>query len=183
MFSKLFWVNSSGVFHLCNWITFRPSLFMENKNTDPWYFISHSYNYNYKELNIEMKKWTHMNNKVFMIILQERSAVITTYAICGFSSLGTLAMLIPMWGTVSKRSSEHLTSMLIRIYINSNFACFLTACVAGMNLLIWTCVLREISLSIMQHGPGRQPYAGNSTDNTSNSCAFTTLKGDGDREE
>ena len=64
-------------------------------------------------------------------VFQERSAALTTYAICGFSSLGTLGMMVGVWAAVDKKRARDAASMLPRVYINTNLACFLTACVAG----------------------------------------------------
>ena len=68
---------------------------------------------------------------------QERSAALTTYAICGFSSVGTLMMFIGVWRTVNAGSdTTRVATAIPRVYMNTNIACFITACVAGEIFLL-----------------------------------------------
>ena len=69
-------------------------------------------------------------NFVFSLF-QEKTVALTTYAICGFSSLGTFAIFVGVWTVISKGKVSNLSSMVVRSYFNTNIACFMTACVAG----------------------------------------------------
>lgn len=65
------------------------------------------------------------------LYFQDKTSALTTYAICGFSSFGTLAMFVGVWSTVDPNRVKQVGAMLPRVYMNTNLACFLTACVAG----------------------------------------------------
>jgi len=64
--------------------------------------------------------------------LTERASMLTTYAICGFSSLGTLAIFLGVWASVISSRSREISRLMPRVYLNTNLSCFLTACIAGL---------------------------------------------------
>jgi len=64
--------------------------------------------------------------------ITERASMLTTYAICGFSSFGTLATFLGVWASVVPERRAEIAAILPRVYLNTNIACFLTACVAGV---------------------------------------------------
>jgi len=64
--------------------------------------------------------------------LSERASMLTTYAICGFSSFGTMAIFVGVWATIVPSRASELASLMPRVYMNTNISCFLTACVAGL---------------------------------------------------
>ncbi|XP_046568403.1 solute carrier family 28 member 3-like isoform X1 [Haliotis rubra] len=64
-------------------------------------------------------------------IMLKRSQVIATYALCGFSNLGSMGIQIGGLGAMAPSRSGDLTQLALRAMIAGNVACFLTACIAG----------------------------------------------------
>ncbi|XP_071108417.1 solute carrier family 28 member 3-like [Haliotis cracherodii] len=65
-------------------------------------------------------------------IMLPRSQVIATYALCGFSNLGSMGIQIGALGAMAPSRSGDLTHLALRAMIAGNVACFLTACIAGL---------------------------------------------------
>jgi len=66
--------------------------------------------------------------------LQQRSAVIASYALCGFANFGSLAILLGgISGIVPERRAE-VASFGMRCILSGSLATFMTACVAGILL-------------------------------------------------
>lgn len=68
------------------------------------------------------------------IELQERSAIIATYALCGFSNLSSIAIQIGGIGGIAPERRGELAQLGIRAVIAGSLACFQTATIAGMLL-------------------------------------------------
>jgi len=64
--------------------------------------------------------------------LSERSSSIGTYALCGFSSLSTLAIAVGVWNAVCPQKTAEMANQLPRVIINANISCFITACIAAL---------------------------------------------------
>ncbi|HRZ79089.1 MAG TPA: nucleoside transporter C-terminal domain-containing protein [bacterium] len=64
--------------------------------------------------------------------LSERSTIIATYALCGFSNLGSIAILLGGIGTMAPSRRSDLASLGIKALIAGTFACFITANIAGL---------------------------------------------------
>jgi len=64
--------------------------------------------------------------------LSERGASIATYALCGFSSLSTLAIAVGVWNAVCPSKTAEMANQLPRVIINANISCFITACIAAL---------------------------------------------------
>lgn len=64
--------------------------------------------------------------------LQDRSAVIATYALCGFSNLSSIAIQIGGIGGIAPERRGDLAQLGIRAVIAGSLACFQTATIAGM---------------------------------------------------
>lgn len=64
-------------------------------------------------------------------VLEERSVVIATYALCGFSNLGSIGITLGALGALCPERKGDLANMSIRALCAGSAACFLTACVAG----------------------------------------------------
>ncbi|CAD5118456.1 unnamed protein product [Dimorphilus gyrociliatus] len=64
--------------------------------------------------------------------LSEHAATLTTYALCGFSSFGTLAIFIGVWSSIDPPRVAQVGSQFLRLFLNANLACFSTACIAGI---------------------------------------------------
>lgn len=63
--------------------------------------------------------------------IDERSTVIATYALCGFSNLGSIGICIGGLGAIAPDRKGDLAAVSLRALAAGSAACFLTACVAG----------------------------------------------------
>ncbi|KAK3103289.1 hypothetical protein FSP39_018224 [Pinctada imbricata] len=75
----------------------------------------------YRDLNITLKGG----------ILEQRSVVISTYALCGFSNIGSIGIMLGALGAMAPSRKSDLSRVVIRAMIAGNVACFMTACIAG----------------------------------------------------
>ncbi|MCT7949908.1 NupC/NupG family nucleoside CNT transporter [Ancylothrix sp. C2] len=66
--------------------------------------------------------------------ISERAAIITTYALCGFSNIGSIGIQIGGIGALAPLRQADLARLGIRAMIAGSIACFMTACIAGMLL-------------------------------------------------
>jgi len=67
-------------------------------------------------------------------VISERAKVIATYALCGFSNIGSIAIQIGGIGGMAPHRQSDLARLGIRAMIAGSLACFMTACIAGMLL-------------------------------------------------
>ncbi len=73
----------------------------------------------------------------FAAVLEEgllqhpRSAVITTYALCGFAHLASMAIFVGGICALAPERSRNIGAIAVRALIAATLACLLTACVAG----------------------------------------------------
>ncbi|KAK3588022.1 hypothetical protein CHS0354_012068 [Potamilus streckersoni] len=63
-------------------------------------------------------------------IISDRSKVITTYALCGFSNIGSIGVMLGALGAMAPSRKSDLTKIVVRAMIAGNVACFMTACIA-----------------------------------------------------
>lgn len=78
--------------------------------------------------------------KVFIVLWyfkQDRSRTLATYALCGFSSLSTLAIAVGVWQVVCPQKVSDMASQMGRALLNANMACFMTACISGMKTQVF----------------------------------------------
>jgi len=66
--------------------------------------------------------------------LSPRSAVIASYALCGFANFGSLAILLGGIGGLAPARRPEVASLGLRSILAGSLATFMTACVAGMLL-------------------------------------------------
>jgi CNT family concentrative nucleoside transporter len=74
---------------------------------------------------------TKMNRDV-ATALSDRSTIIATYALCGFSNFGSIAILLGGLGTMAPSRRSEIASLGIKALIAGSFACFITANIAGI---------------------------------------------------
>lgn len=67
----------------------------------------------------------------YLTNFQERSRAIATYALCGFSSLSSLAMSVGVWNSICPQKVAQMASSMFRVIVEANISCFMTACIAG----------------------------------------------------
>jgi len=63
-----------------------------------------------------------------------RSAVIASYALCGFANFGSLAILLGGIGGIAPARRPEVASLGLRSILAGSLATFMTGCVAGMLL-------------------------------------------------
>jgi CNT family concentrative nucleoside transporter len=66
--------------------------------------------------------------------ISPRSVVIATYALCGFSNLGSIAIQIGGISAIAPHRQGDLARLGIRAMLAGSIACFMTACIAGLLL-------------------------------------------------
>ena len=64
--------------------------------------------------------------------ITERSQIISTYALCGFSNIGSIGIQIGGIGAMVPQRQGDLARLSVRALIAGSVACFMTACIAGM---------------------------------------------------
>jgi CNT family concentrative nucleoside transporter len=65
------------------------------------------------------------------LLLHPRSIVITTYALCGFAHLASMAIFVGGISALAPDRTRHIAEVAFRALIAATLACFMTACVAG----------------------------------------------------
>lgn len=68
----------------------------------------------------------------FNIFFQPHSEMIATYALCGFSNLVALGIMIAAFAAVVPDRKNEVVGVSFRALISGSMACFLTASVAGL---------------------------------------------------
>lgn len=66
--------------------------------------------------------------------ISQRSAVIASYALCGFANLGSLAILLGGLGGMAPERRGDVARLGLRSIVSGSLASFMTACVAGLLL-------------------------------------------------
>lgn len=64
--------------------------------------------------------------------ISERAAIITTYALCGFSNFSSIAIQLGGIGTLAPEKRGVLAAYGIKSLIGGTLACYMTACIAGL---------------------------------------------------
>jgi CNT family concentrative nucleoside transporter len=64
--------------------------------------------------------------------LSERSAVIASYALCGFANFASIGIQLGGIGPLAPHRRDELASLSLRAMLGGSLATFMTACVAGM---------------------------------------------------
>ena len=71
-----------------------------------------------------------------MFCVQHKSEMMATYALCGFSNIGTLGILIGAVGSMVPTRRADISRLVLRALVAGNIACFMTATIAGATLAI-----------------------------------------------
>ena len=64
--------------------------------------------------------------------ISERAKIIATYALCGFSNLGSIGIQIGGISAIAPSRQQDLAQLSFRALVSGSIACFMTACVAGI---------------------------------------------------
>lgn len=65
-------------------------------------------------------------------VLQEKSIIIATYALCGFSNIASIGIQIGGIGAMAPEKRATLSRLGFKALVAGSVACFFTACIAGM---------------------------------------------------
>ena len=65
-------------------------------------------------------------------LVSPKSVVIATYALCGFSNFSSIAIQIGGIGGIAPSRQKDLARLGLRALLAGSFACFMTACIAGV---------------------------------------------------
>jgi pyrimidine nucleoside transport protein len=65
-------------------------------------------------------------------IMTERSELISTYALCGFSNFSSIGMQIGALSAMAPKRRKDLAALGMRAMIAGSISCFMTACIAGL---------------------------------------------------
>jgi CNT family concentrative nucleoside transporter len=66
------------------------------------------------------------------VLTNERTIMITTYALCGFANFGSMGIQIGGIAVLAPNQRSNLATLALRAMIGGMVACLMTACVAGM---------------------------------------------------
>lgn len=66
--------------------------------------------------------------------ISERAIIISTYALCGFANIGSVAIQIGGISAIAPERQADVARLGIRAMIAGSIACFMTACIAGILL-------------------------------------------------
>lgn len=95
------------------------------------------------EVGMLLSKKTILNEFIAYLDLQtlieeraisERSVIIATYALCGFTNIGSIGIQIGGIGGIAPSRRADLARISIRAMIAGTLACSMTACIAGILL-------------------------------------------------
>jgi len=64
--------------------------------------------------------------------IDPRTLIIATYALCGFANPGSLGIMIGGMSAIVPNRRAEIAKMSIKAFIAGSFACFSTACIAGL---------------------------------------------------
>ena len=70
----------------------------------------------------------------FVPTISERAIIISTYALCGFSNIGSIAIQIGGISAIAPERQPDVARLGLRAMISGSIACFMTACIAGLLL-------------------------------------------------
>ena len=79
----------------------------------------------------EFVAYSRMSEMMSNAQLTKRSELIATYALCGFSNLGSIGVQLGGLGSLVPKRQKDLAQLGLRAFITGNIACFSTACIAG----------------------------------------------------
>lgn len=80
----------------------------------------------------EFVAYQHFGESKLAGLLNPRSQLIATYALCGFSNPGAIGILIGALVTMAPEKRNVITEVAFRAFIAGSATCFLTASIAGM---------------------------------------------------
>ena len=80
----------------------------------------------------EFIAYVHLGDAIKDHTISERSIVISTYALCGFANLSSIAMQIGGISAIEPSKRKDLAICGFRAMLGGTLATLMTACIAGM---------------------------------------------------
>jgi CNT family concentrative nucleoside transporter len=81
----------------------------------------------------ELVAYLHLSEQMRQAgALEPRSAVIATYALCGFANFASIAIQVGGLGALVPARRGELARLGLRAMVGGLLACYLTACIAGL---------------------------------------------------
>uniref|UniRef100_A0A914Z1Z5 Sodium/nucleoside cotransporter n=1 Tax=Panagrolaimus superbus TaxID=310955 RepID=A0A914Z1Z5_9BILA len=80
----------------------------------------------------EFVAYQHLGQYVTDNALSPRSAMIATYALCGFSNFQTLGIVLAILGSMVPTRKSLISSLALRALMAGSISCFMTASLAGV---------------------------------------------------
>lgn len=74
----------------------------------------------------------YVNQTLKKGIMSGKSEVIATYALCGFSNIGSMGIFLGGMSALVPSRRGDLAQIVVRAMVAGNVACFLTGCIAGL---------------------------------------------------
>ncbi|KAK0054280.1 solute carrier family 28 member 3 [Biomphalaria pfeifferi] len=86
--------------------------------------------YHFSGDDLILNNWN--NTRLVKGIMSHRSEIIATYALCGFSNIGSMGILLGSLSAMAPSRRKTMARIIFRAMIAGNIACFFTACIAGL---------------------------------------------------
>lgn len=81
----------------------------------------------------ELTAYQHLAETLSLEVLKHpRSAVIATYALCGFAHVGSIAIFVGGVSALAKERTNDIAKCGVRALFAATMACMMTACIAGI---------------------------------------------------
>ena len=80
----------------------------------------------------EFVAFANLGELVKESVLSERSIVISTLALCGFANIGSVSMLIGVFGEVANSRRQEIVNLGMKILLTATLANFLSAAIGGL---------------------------------------------------
>ncbi|CAL1526426.1 unnamed protein product [Lymnaea stagnalis] len=107
------------------------SVLIKNRQKYNTYVMDYGANYTHmdgEDLVLDKLNGTRLING----IISHRSEIIATYALCGFSNIGSMGILLGSLSAMAPTRKPTMSKIIFRAMIAGNVACFFTACIAGL---------------------------------------------------
>ncbi|XP_057670757.1 sodium/nucleoside cotransporter 2-like [Diorhabda carinulata] len=79
----------------------------------------------------EFVAFERMHTMINAGMLSNRTKVVATYAICGFSNPASIGIMTSAFSTLIPNKSDVITRVVFRAWFGGALVCFMTACIAG----------------------------------------------------
>jgi len=82
----------------------------------------------------EFVAYLDLKDLIASTAISPRAQIISTYALCGFSNIGSIGIIIGGISAIAPSRQSDLAKLSVRALIAGSIACFMTACITGILL-------------------------------------------------